>query len=70
MLPFDKPVWVLPANTSHCSHPPLSSSITSLKLPLRFLHNFCLFSVTAAIFICSDVISSAAEIAALSFSVG
>lgn len=40
--------------------------MTSLEQLLLFLHNFCLFSLTAAIFICSDVISSAAEVAALS----
>lgn len=55
-----------PPTFTQSLHPPLSPCITSLEQLLLFLHNFCLFSLTAAIFICSDVISSAAEVAALS----
>lgn len=56
-----------PPRFSQSFHLSFSPCVTSLEQLLRFLHKVCLFSVTAAIFICSDVISSAAEIAALSF---
>lgn len=55
-----------PPTFTQSFHLSLSSCITSLEQLLLFLHNFCLFSLTVAIFICSDVILSAAEIAVLS----